>query len=74
MDKLLRFLFILINLHRIFHHIRAEEYLQQKFTSKCDDLCIDQSENDTKVGYHTVYSTQSPFACHLIDFSNSVEF
>lgn len=48
MDKIVQFLFILVNLHRIFHLICAEEHLQQKFTSKCDDLCIDQSENDTK--------------------------
>lgn len=50
MDKILRYLFILINLQQIFDLVNAEqENLQQKFTSKCDDLCIDQSENGTKV-------------------------
>lgn len=49
MDKLFRYLFLLINLQQIIELARAEEHLQQKFTSKCDDLCIDQSENGTKV-------------------------
>lgn len=52
MDKIFRYLFILINLHQIFEFVRADqENLQQKFTSKCDDLCIDQGENGTKVNF-----------------------
>ncbi|XP_031628868.1 uncharacterized protein LOC116344456 [Contarinia nasturtii] len=49
MDKILRYLFILINLQHIVKLVSGDqEHLQPKFTSKCDDLCTNQSENGTK--------------------------
>lgn len=48
MAKIFRYLLILINLHQIYSDSVAEtEDLQKKFTSKCDDLCINQNENET---------------------------
>lgn len=43
-------LIIIININQIFDSAFANnKNLQQKFTSKCDDLCIGQNENSTKV-------------------------
>lgn len=48
MAKIFRYLLILLNLHQIYSGSVAEtEDLQKKFTSKCDDLCINQNENGT---------------------------
>lgn len=48
MAKRFRYLLILLNLHQIYNGSVAEtEDLQKKFTSKCDDLCINQNENGT---------------------------
>lgn len=69
MDKFLRFLFILVNLHQIFDLIRADEHLQQKFTSKCDDLCINQNENGTEVIFRSTHLCQ---CWQLIDFSRTL--
>lgn len=48
MAKTFRYFIILLNLQQIYHHSFAEtEDLQKKFTSKCDDLCINPIENAT---------------------------
>lgn len=63
MDKIFRYLFILVNLQQIFDLLNAEqENLQQKFTSRCDDLCINQIENGTKV-----YSQEHTFVVATVD-------
>lgn len=50
MDKLFRYLFLLLNLKYLLDVVTAEqEHLQQKITSKCDDLCIEQNESGSKV-------------------------
>lgn len=62
MDKLLRYLFLLFNLKYLFALANAEqEHLQQKFTSKCDDLCTEQNENGTKVFFFVMHNTYTPF-------------